>query len=71
MKRLRVLIVENGQVVDVHELEDPRVRYIAEFNQLNQSTQFTAVAVDDSDAVHKCPATHLACRPKMRCRSRQ
>ncbi len=58
MKHLRVLIMCDGKVVDIHDLEDPRLRYIADFNQLNGSTPYEAVldeAALDAAAWEKAP----------------
>ena len=56
MKHLRVLILCDGKVVDIHDLEDPRLRYIVDFNQLNSTTPYEAVleetAPPDSAARH-------------------
>ena len=67
MGKLRVLIVGDGGIVDIQEFEDPRVRYIEDFNQLNKSTQFTAVLPLTVDARPAGGRGCSSCRPKRRC----
>jgi hypothetical protein len=67
MATLRVWIVREGVVVDVEEFEDPRAKYVEEFNRLNQETPFRAVlaSLPPSD---RQTSVRSSCRPKRNCR---
>jgi hypothetical protein len=74
VEKLRVLIMSEGRVVDIQELDDPRLRYIDDFNQLNKSTSFTAVLqpFEANLAGHRSHRLHprkRPCRPQRHCRS--
>ncbi|MCP4195229.1 MAG: hypothetical protein GY768_31900 [Planctomycetaceae bacterium] len=47
MALLRVLILRQDQIVDVHTFEDPREEFVREFNQLNHDTTYSAVVEED------------------------
>ncbi len=67
MSKLRVLIVSEGNIVDIQELEDPRIRYVEDFNQLNKTTQFTAVLPVSVGPQPAARNPSSQCRPRRRC----
>ena len=68
MGKLRVMIVSEGRVVDIQEFDDPRLRYIEDFNQLNRSTPFVAVLPLGAETHSKPERGDRTCRPEERCR---
>ena len=48
MTPLRVFILRQDQVIDVHSFEDPRQEFVREFNQLNQDTTYWAVIEEEA-----------------------
>ena len=48
MTPLRVLILRQDQVIDVHSFEDPRQEFVKEFNQLNHDTTYWAIIEEDA-----------------------
>lgn len=48
MQKTRVLILCKGAIVDSFEFDDPRTRFIDEFNSLNRDTPFVAVRAEAS-----------------------
>lgn len=68
MESLQVLIVSDGAIVDVQEFDDPRVRFVEDFNRLNHSTQFTAVLQPMIVAEAEPVRCGNRCQPRCRCR---
>ena len=67
--KLRVLIVSEGRVIDVEEFEDPRLRYVSEFNQLNRSTSYMAILSDSGEVARPKRRERRDCRPERHCGS--
>ena len=68
MEKLRVLIVSDGTVVDVQEFEDPRIRFVEDFNQLNQATPFVAMLQRSTEPVIEVSRTGPRCHAQRHCR---
>lgn len=70
MGKLRVFIVSEGHIVDIQEFEDPRLRFIEDFNQLNKETPFKAVL--QPYVGNRSPARrHVNCTAAEHCRSKE
>lgn len=48
MTPLRVLIMRQDQVVDVHAFDDPRKDFVEEFNRINGNSTFWAVCEEEA-----------------------
>ncbi len=75
MYKLRVLIVSEGQVIDVQDFDDPRAAFVSDFNRLNRTTPYRAV-LDGDVTIFELPEARplrmqVGCRPgTRRCASR-
>ena len=68
MKSLRVLILFEGRVIDLYDFDDPRQRFIFEFNQLNEPTPYHAI-LEELPEIVSLKQRHPPCDPPRRCGS--
>lgn len=66
MTSLRVLIMQQDQVIDVQSFDDPRQEFVDEFNRLNQDTSYWAV-IEEAANPSTMKNVRIACTDRRTC----